>query len=106
DISDIPGEQRISLSPVGAIVVEHLSLRELAPANLAARPPALLIADPVWRIGYHQMRLGSGQHLRDIGRVGAVATANAVVSQQPSIAQLCDRLLGTLRDAVGIHQPA
>ena len=83
DISDIPGEQRISLSPVGAIVVEHLSLRELAPANLAARPPARFIADPVWRIGDHQMRLSSGQHLRDIGRVGAVATANAVVSQQP-----------------------
>jgi hypothetical protein len=52
------------------------------------------------------MRLGPGQHLRDIGRVGAVATANAVVSQQPKIAQLCDRLLEDLRDAVGISQPA
>ena len=30
DIGDIPGEQRIGLPPVGAIVVEHLALRELA----------------------------------------------------------------------------
>src|SRR6266446_2320022 len=29
NISDVPGEQRISLLPVSAIVVEHLSLREL-----------------------------------------------------------------------------
>src|SRR5947209_15719711 len=43
DISDIPGEQRISLSPVGAIVVEHLSLRELASVKRAARPPARFI---------------------------------------------------------------
>src|SRR5436190_10590062 len=50
DVSDIPGEQRISRSPVGAIVVEHLSLRELAPAKLAPRPPARFIADPVGRI--------------------------------------------------------
>src|SRR6266446_8313635 len=59
DISDIPGEQRISLSPVGAIVVEHLSLRELASAKRAARPPTRFIADPVWRIGdRHWHRLG------------------------------------------------
>jgi len=106
DISDIPGEQRISLSPVSAIVVEHLSLRELAAAKRTARPPARFIADPVWGIGHHQMRLSSGQHLRDIGRVGAVAAANAVVSQQPDVAGPSDRLLEDLRDAVGIRQTA
>src|SRR6266436_184913 len=71
-ISDIPEEECVGFTPVGTIVVEHLSLRELSPAKLAARAPARVIADPVWRIGNHQMRLGSSQHLYDIRRVGAV----------------------------------
>jgi hypothetical protein len=52
------------------------------------------------------MRLGSGQHLGDIGRVGAVTTANAVVSQQPDVAEPSNRLIGAFRDAVGIRQTA
>src|SRR6267378_1452920 len=39
DVGDISGEQRIRFPPVGAIVVEHFASRELAPAEVAARPP-------------------------------------------------------------------
>jgi hypothetical protein len=83
DVSDIPGKERIGLLPVGAIVVEHLAPRQPAPApaEITARPPLRLIADPVRRIGDHQGRLGSSQHLRDTGHVGAVAAAKPVVSQ-------------------------
>ena len=38
-ISDIPGKQRIGLPPVGAIIVEHLALRELAGADPTAGSP-------------------------------------------------------------------
>ena len=85
-IGGIPGEQSIGFPPVGAIVVEHLAVRELAPAEVAARPPARVVTDPVRRIGDHQMRLGSRQHRGDIGRAGAVAAANPVVAQQPDVA--------------------
>ena len=47
DIGNIPGEQRIGFSPIGAVVVEHLALREPAAAEVVARPPAWGIADPV-----------------------------------------------------------
>ena len=106
DIGDIPGKQRIGLPPVGAIVVEHLALRELAAAEAAARSPGRIVADPVRRIGDHQMRLRARQHLLDIGRAGAVAAANPMVSQQPYIAEPGDRLIGYFRDAVGIRQTA
>src|SRR6267378_2660634 len=45
NIGDIPGEQRIRLPPVGAIVVEHLALRQLAGVVVAARSPGRLVAD-------------------------------------------------------------
>jgi hypothetical protein len=47
DISDISREQRIGLTPVGAIVVEHLALSELAGAETAARSPRWLVANTV-----------------------------------------------------------
>ena len=53
DIGDIAGEQRICLSPIGTIVVEHFALRELAVAEAAARSPGRVVADPVRRIGNH-----------------------------------------------------
>ena len=47
-ISDIPGKQRIGLPPVGAVVVEHLALRELAGTDpgpgIAARRQAAIKA--------------------------------------------------------------
>jgi hypothetical protein len=46
-------EQRIRLSPIGAIIVEHLALSELTGAETAARSPGRLIADPIGRIGDH-----------------------------------------------------
>jgi hypothetical protein len=52
------------------------------------------------------MRLRSRQHWRDIGGAGAVAAANPVVSQQPYVAELTDRLIGYFRDAVRIRQTA
>jgi hypothetical protein len=104
DIGDIPGEQRISLPPVGAIVVEHFALREIAGTAAAARSPGRIVADPIRRIGDHQVRLRSCQHWRDIGRAGAVAAASPVVSQQPHVAALSDRVIGYFRDAVRIRQ--
>jgi hypothetical protein len=106
DIRYIPGEQRIGFSPVGAIIVEHLALREPAAAEVAARPPARVIADTVRRIGDHQVRLRSRQHWRDIIRAGAVAAANPVVPQQPNVAETSDRLIGYPRNAVRIRQTA
>ena len=53
DISDVAGEQRIRLSPIGAIIVEHLALSELTGTETAARSPGRLIADPIRRIGDH-----------------------------------------------------
>ena len=41
-----------------------------------------------------------------IGRVGAVATADPVVSKQQYVARLSDGLIGYFRDAVGIGQTA
>src|SRR6201981_3900837 len=53
DIGDVAGEQRIRLSPIGTVVVEHLTLSELAGAEPAARSPGRLVADPIRRIGDH-----------------------------------------------------
>src|SRR5215831_1515804 len=39
DISDIAGKQRIGLPPVGAVIIEHLALRELAGTDPMARAP-------------------------------------------------------------------
>src|SRR6516164_9931325 len=39
-ISDIPGKQRIGLPPVGAVIVEHLALRELSGTDPMARSPS------------------------------------------------------------------
>ena len=39
-ISDIAGKQRIGLPPVGAVIVEHLALRELAGTDPMARSPS------------------------------------------------------------------
>ena len=52
------------------------------------------------------MRLRSCQDWRDIRRAGAVAAANPVLSQQPSVAGPGDRLIGDFRDAVRIRQTA
>ena len=46
-ISDIPGKQRVGLPPVGAVIVEHLALRELAGADPTAGSPGRIIADPI-----------------------------------------------------------
>src|ERR1700746_1406684 len=56
DIGHVPREQRIGHPPAGAIVVQHRALRKLAPAELAARSPGRLVADPIRRIGDHQVR--------------------------------------------------
>src|SRR6516225_357224 len=103
-ISDIPGKQRVGLAPVGAVIVEHLALRELAGADPTAGSPGRIIADPVRGIADHQLGLRSGQHRLDIRRVGAVATADAVVSQPPDVAGHRNRLIGDIRDGVGIAQ--
>ena len=105
-ISDIPGKQRIGLPPVGAVVVEHLALRELAGTDPKASPPGRIIADPIRRIADHQVGLRFRQHRLDIRRIGAVTTADAMVSQQPDVAGPSDRLIGDIRDAVGIAQTA
>src|SRR5215472_17396442 len=80
-ISDISGKQRIVLPPVGAVVVEHLALRELAGTDPTAGSPGWIITDPIRWVAHHQMGLRSRQHRLDIRRVGAVATTDAVVSQ-------------------------
>src|SRR6516165_10228993 len=103
-ISDIAGKQRIGLPPAGAVIVEHLALRELAGTDPPTGSPRRIIADPIRGIAHHQVGLRSGQHRLDIRRVGAVATTDAVVSQQPDVAGPSDRLLGDIRDAVGIAQ--
>jgi len=79
-IGDITGKQRIGLPPVGAIIVEHLALRELAGTDPTAGSPGWIITDPIRRIAHHQMGLRSRQHRLDICRIGAVTTADAVVS--------------------------
>src|SRR6516164_3618124 len=103
-ISDIAGKQRIGLPPVGAVIVEHLALRELAGTDPMARSPRWIIADPIRRVAHHQMGLRSRQYRLDIRRIGAVTTADAMVSQNPDVAGPSDRLIGDIRDAVGIAQ--
>ena len=103
-ISDIPGKQRIGLPPVGAVIVEHLALRELARTDPMARSPRWIIADPIRRVAHHQMGLRSRQYRLDIRRIGAVTTADAMVSHQPDVAGPSDGLIGDIRDAVGIAQ--
>src|SRR5215471_7600509 len=78
DIGGISREQRIGLLPVGAIVVEHLPLRELAGTAAVACSPGRVVSDPIGRIGDHQGRLRSCQYQRDISGAGAVAAANHV----------------------------
>src|SRR5580693_10374456 len=63
NISDIAGKQRIRLPPVDAVVVEHLAQSELAATELTALSPGRLVAYPIRRVGDHQVRLRSGQHL-------------------------------------------
>jgi hypothetical protein len=106
DISDISREQRICLPPVGAIVVEHLAPRELAGTAAAACSPGRVVADPIGRIGDHQVRLRSRQYQLDICRAGTVATADPVVAQEPHVAGPSDGLIESFRDAVGIGQTA
>ena len=101
-VSDIARKQRIGFAPIGAIIVEHRSPRQPASAKLAACPPRRIVFDPVRRIGDHQEQLGSGHHWRHRHRVGAVAAANPVVSQQPDVTRSSDRLLGNIGNAVGI----
>jgi hypothetical protein len=43
--------------------------------------------------------------LRDIGGARAVAATNPVISQQPDVADPSDRLIGCLRNGVGIGEP-
>src|SRR6516162_662046 len=105
-ISDIAGKQRIGLPPVGAVIVEHLALRELAGTDPPAGSPRRIIADPIRGIAHHQVGLRSRQHRLDIRRVGAVATTDAVVSQPPDVAGPSNGLIGDIRDAVGIAQTA
>src|SRR5215470_8724486 len=57
DIGDVAGEQRIRFSPIGAIIVEYLASGERAGAETAARSPGRLIADPIRRIGDHELGL-------------------------------------------------
>ena len=104
DIDNIPGEQSMGFPPAGAMIIEYLAPRELAPVEVAAPSPARVIPDPLRRVGDHQVRLGSRQHRGDIGSTGAVAAANPVVAQQPDAARPSDRLIGYFRDAVGIGQ--
>src|SRR5215472_4010850 len=79
-IGDITGKQRIGLPPVGAIIVEHLALRELAGTDPTAGSPGWIITDPIRRIAHHQMGLRSCQYRLDIRCIGAVTTADTVVS--------------------------
>ena len=106
DIRDVTGEQRIGLTPVGAIIVEHLAPREFAGTEAAARPPGWIVFDPVRRIGDHQVRLRPREHRRDIGLARAVAAANPMRAQQPYVAEPRDRLTADFRDAVRIGQTA
>ena len=106
DIGDVAGEQRIRLSPIGAIIVEHLASGELTGAETAARSPGRLIADPIRRIGDHELGLRPRQHLRHIRGIGAVAAAHPVIPQLPQIAAARDRLIGDFRNTVGIGQTA
>src|SRR5215471_1006912 len=106
NISDISGKQRIGLPPVAAIIVEHLALREVAGPDPTTRAPARIIVDPVRRVGDHQVRHRSSQHRLDIGRAGAVATTDPVVSKQPDVARPSDWVIGYFREAVGIGQTA
>ena len=106
DIGDIACKQCKGVPPVGAIIIEHRAARTLAGTKAAARPPGRLVANPVRRIGDHQVRLRSLQNRRDIRRAGAVAAANPVVSQQPYVAEPADRLIEDFRDAVRIRQTA
>src|SRR5690349_13657196 len=106
NISDIAGKQRIRLPPVDAVVVEHLAQSELAATELTAPSPGRLVAYPIRRVGDHQVRLRSGQHLPDIRRTGAVAAANPMLAEQPHVTSPSDRSIGCLWDAVGIGQTA
>src|SRR5438477_2190152 len=56
DISDISGKQCIGLPPVGAIIVEHLALREITGADPTPGAPTRVVGNPVRRIGDHQVR--------------------------------------------------
>ena len=103
DIRDIPSKQRIGLPPVGAVIVKHFALRELAGTDAAAPSPTRIIGDTIRRIGDHQIRPGSRQHRLHVRRVGAVATANPVVAQQPYVAGQRDYLVD---DVPGIAVPS
>src|SRR5205814_1853143 len=56
NIGDVPGEERIRFAPVGAIVVEHPALRQLAGAMVPLRSPGGVVADAIRWIGHHQVR--------------------------------------------------
>src|ERR1700730_9344060 len=106
NVSDIAGKPPIRLPPVDAVVVEHLAHGELAATELTAPSPGRLVAYPVRRVGDHQVRLRSGQHLPDMRRTGAVAAANPMLAEQPHVTSPSDRSIGRLWDAVGIGETA
>jgi hypothetical protein len=104
-ISDIPGKQRIGLPPVGAVIVEHLALRELVGADPTARSSGRIIADPIRGIVDHQLGLRAG----NTGSTSAALVLSPQptrCSQPPDVAGPGYRLLGDIRDAVGIAQTA
>src|SRR5258708_40053416 len=73
DIGDVAGEQRVGLTPVGAVVVEDLSGRVLAAPETPALAPGRLVADPVRGVGDHQRGVDAAESFGDVCRSGAVA---------------------------------
>jgi len=104
DIGDIPSKQRIGLPPLGAIVVKHFALGQLAGTDATARSPTRIIVDAIRRICDHHVRLRSRQHPLDIRCASTVAAADPVVSREPYVSGPSDGIFGYLRGAVWIGQ--
>ena len=98
DIGHIARKQCPSLSPIGAVIVQHLA-GTLGLGSTCLVPPRRIVFNAIGRVGDHQQGADIAQQTPDHISTGAVAADQAVRPQLPEIARhryRRDRRLGNV----------
>ena len=77
----------------------------MVPSAAARLRHAGSILDPIRRVSHHQVRLDAAEDALDVRRDRAVAAEETMPPEQPQIARLRHRVLGSRRRVVGVRQP-
>jgi hypothetical protein len=104
-VGNVPRKEPPCVCPVGAIVVGDGAELARTPIDASAGAPCRVIVHAIRRVRHHQQRPRSIEQACDIGRIGAVATEDAVRPEGKEIATL-NRGRPFVRKGVGIGQSA